>query len=97
MDDIIHLIFINTMGESILVETLRSAAYFVMRSGNFCSHRPETVKFFKKSRHCYFFMQSTALDVLIRTYDLCYDPEELRQDFHYLVTHSMNCLARNSN
>ena len=93
MDNLVRLFFINTMGEAILVETLRAAAYFVMRSGGTYTHRPETITRFKESKHCYFFIQSTALDILIQTYDLAYDPDELRDEFHYLISHSSNHIA----
>jgi len=72
--DLISLMMLNTLGMSILTETLRSAS-----SANFANlylSGPE-------SEQCYLFVQGTGLDILIDTYDLGYEPGRLRMTFNY--------------
>lgn len=89
MRDMIMLLLATTMGESILVETLRSAAYFVTRSANnFQPKHHVTRELLREARNCYFFIQGTGLDELIATYSLDYDPEIIRQGFNFYVRQS---------
>ena len=88
-DNSLRLLMTNTLGESILVETLRSAAYFITRSHNgFKPQHHVTRNFLNESRYCYFFVQSTGLDVLIQRFHLEYDPDEVRNVFNYCIRHA---------
>jgi len=87
-DEFVYLLMTNTLGESILVETLRSAAYFLTHSGNeFKPKHHITRHFLQESRYCYFFVQGTGLDLLIKRFHLEYDPEQIRQTFNYCARH----------
>ena len=85
--DMIMLLLTNTLGESILVETIRSAAYFLNYSNNIPKHKRDR-PIFQESQYCYFFLQGTGLDQLIESYCLDYDPDTLRQGFNYCVRHT---------
>lgn len=88
-DDLVRILMTNTLGESILIETLRSAAYFVTRSANgFQPRHHITRSFLNESRHCYYFIQGTGLDILISNYGLEYDPDTIRDSFNYYLRHS---------
>lgn len=88
-EEFIQLIMTNTIGESILVETLKSAAYFVSKSGNVQSIKhPVLMGKYHESRSCYYFVQGTGLDVLIQRFHLAYDAENLRSTFNYCLRHS---------
>jgi len=88
-EEIVKLLIMNTLGESVLVETLRSASYFISRTGN--GYHP---KFWreqdrlKEGESCYYFVQGTGLDILIEYYDLGYNPNEVRDQFNYWVRHA---------
>lgn len=96
MDDrMIMMLLVNTMGESILVETLKSAASFIARSGN--DTRVAGTDYYskygrryyqKELRECYLFIQGTGLNALIHDYNLSYDPDILRESFNYYVRHA---------
>lgn len=89
MDEQMRMLIMSSMGEAIIVETMKSAAYFVSRSGNnFKPKHHVTKQFLQESRYCYYFVQGTGLDILINDYQLDLDPEELRNQFNYLVRHS---------
>lgn len=88
-DDFIQMFMTNTIGESILVETLKSAAYFITRSnGSFHPKHHVTKAYLQEAGYCYFFVQSTGLDLLIERYRLDYDPSEVRNVFNYYVRHT---------
>jgi len=87
-EDILHLLMANTIGESVLIETLRSAAYFATRSHN--GFKPKGYyynNYFRESRDCYFFVQGTGLDMLIDRFNLDYDPNQIRGCFNYYIRH----------
>lgn len=88
-EDLMQIFLTNTIGESILIETLKAAAYFVTRSGNDFKPRHHVTKSsLEESRYCYFFVQGTGLDVLISRFHLPYNPDELRNQFNYCLRHS---------
>lgn len=99
-EDIVRILMTNTLGESILVETLRSAAFFITRSGNQVTFSSSGTGYYEKygkryyhrvfleAKECYFFVQSTGLDLLIQRFNLDYDPDELRKGFEYYVRHT---------
>lgn len=84
------MLLMTTMGESILVETMKAATYFVTCSRNNYHPKQFTAQErLKEGRHCYFFMQGTGLDNLIATYALDYEPDTLRQSFNFYVRTSV--------
>lgn len=88
-DEFVQLVMTNTIGESILVETLRSAAYFIMRSSSqFKPKHHVTKSFLQESRYCYYFVQGTGLDLLIQRFHLEYDPDQIRNTFNYCLRHT---------
>ena len=87
--DFIQMFMMNTIGESILVETLKSAAYFITRSnGTFQPKHHVTKSYLQEAGYCYFFVQGTGLDLLIHRYRLDYNPDELRNTFNYYAKHT---------
>ena len=82
------ILLATTMGESILIETLRSAVYFLSHSANIPQHRRDR-SLFQESKYCYFFIQGTGLDELIESYALDYDPDQIRNGFNFYVRHSV--------
>ena len=88
-DDFVQIFMMTTLGESILVETLRSAAYYITRSnGLFKPSHYRDKSFLKEAGNCYFFIQSTGLDVLIKYYHLDYNADDVRSTFNYCVRHA---------
>lgn len=88
-DDILKIFMANTMGESILIETLRSAAYFASRSSNGYAPRYYRERNLMIEAHqCYLFVQGTGLDILIHSYNLDYDPVSLRNSFNQHLRHA---------
>lgn len=84
--DMVMILLTNTLGQSILIETLKSAFFFITCSNNVPKHfrdRP----LFEESKACYFFIQGTGFDELISSYYLDYDPDSIRDGFNYYVRH----------
>ena len=78
----------NTMGHSVLIETLREAFYYVNHSnGTGFKCRPTQIRF-NESKACYFFVQGTGLQTIIDRFGMLYDGENIRDRFNYLVRHS---------
>ena len=73
-----NLFLMNTIGMSILCETLREAARFEITA----SPRSETYQ-------CYAFVQGSGLENLLVTYQLDYEADEIRSHFNYFV-HRIN-------
>ena len=87
VSDMITLLLANTLGESILVEVFKSAAYFITHSSSPKSRHYMTQNKISESRQCYFFIQGSGLDQLIEAYALEYDPQTLRNEFNFYVKH----------
>jgi len=86
--NMIMMLLTNTMGESILVETLKAAAYFISRSANSLKPKHHVTRAqLQEGRYCYYFIQGTGLDILIEEFELEYDPETLRNSFNYFLRH----------
>lgn len=86
--ELVRVLLMNTIGQSILIETLKSAHYFITHSNGFDPKHHVTKRNFLDSKQCYFFMQGTGLDTLIQSYELDYNPETLRDGFNYYARHS---------
>lgn len=84
--EFIMMLMTNTLGESILIETLKAATYFYARSSHGYQPRGHVEKnLLQEANHCYLFVQGTGLDCLIERYHLDYSPEELRNGFNFYV------------
>lgn len=66
----------NTLGLSILSQTLKTASLFFSNNPHYGT---------KETKSCYAFVQGTGLDTLIFAYGLEFDPENLRQSFNYYI------------
>ena len=78
---------INNLGKAALIETLRSAAFYVTHSN--CSTRSHTFKVdFIEAEACYLYVQGTGLSILINKFNLEYDPEEMKNSFNYCIRRS---------
>jgi len=81
-----QLMMLNTLGLSILVETFKMAAYFMINTnGN--GHRTYKdmhclTEIKSESRACFAFIQGTGLEQLINNYYLNLNAEELRKTFY---------------
>jgi len=84
--ELVRILMMTTLGESILVETLKSAASFITRSHNGVSKKGYYSRnTFKEAMQCYYFVQGTGLDILIESYELDYNAEEIRKGFNYQI------------
>ena len=89
-NDALNIFFMNTIGEAVLCETLRSAAYYFVRS---CHGVTTSTSYFKRnllteSKQCFMFIQGTGLDIILESYNLDYDADKLRQSFNYYLRKS---------
>jgi len=75
------LILINTIGASILVETLRDAAYFFTHSSRSLTHHEKI--HFRETQSAYAFVTGTGLDIFLSRYYLDYNAQKLRDLFPY--------------
>ena len=78
------LMLANTLGTSILVETIRLAAYYAVHS-NSLSHERKTVTKIMEGSACFIFIQGTGLDNLISSYCMDYDSNKIREGFQYCL------------
>lgn len=75
--NVVRLMLLNTLGLSILSETLYSAQFIHTnsgRGGDLVEHRA-----------CYAFIQGSGLDILLQQYGLNYDPDGIRSGFNYYL------------
>ena len=88
--NLLKMFILNTLGEAVLVETLRSAAYFFQHSskGIYRSSHYRDQNLLMEGRQCYIFIQGTGLDILIEGYNLDYNANYLRDRFNYILTHA---------
>jgi len=78
----------NTMGHSILIETFKSAAYYLNHSNGLSAGTKYSYYNMKESQSCYLFIQGTGLDILIHRFGMSYDADSLRDTFNYCVRKS---------
>lgn len=74
----------STMGQSILIETLRSAAYYACNSNNHPTEKKMVARY-KEASSCFLFVQGTGLEELIQSYCMDYDADKLREGFSYCL------------
>lgn len=77
--------YANTLGHSVLIETLKMAAYYLNHSNGTIQTK---VFQFTEAKSCYMFVQGTGLNALINHFGMDYDPETLRDGFNYCVRRS---------
>ena len=87
--ELVSYMIMNTIGMSILVETLRYAAtYFQYYSSNGCDKHYKDYRSYdskKESEECFAFVRGTGLDTLILEYDLGYSPDKIRSTFFSML------------
>lgn len=79
------LLTLNTIGLSVLTETLHHAAGFIYLKST--AGKSETA-------HCYAFIQGTSLNIFMAQYGLDYDADRIRQGFNYYLQRKKNDCAR---
>lgn len=79
-----HFALINSIGNAVLIETLKLAAYYVNHSDPrvFTRNWQANVR---EAQSCYAFVQGTGLEILIGRFGLEYNPENIRDTFNYCV------------
>lgn len=81
---LVRLLLMNTIGISVLCEALRNASYFYkVDYGNHFVKRKEV-------NECYAFVQGTGLEILLESYHLNYDADQIRNGFNYYLKRTSN-------
>lgn len=78
---------VNTLGQSVLLETLKMAAYYVTHSNSAPKSRRLFVEI-TEARSCYASVQGSGLNIIIKKFGLDYDPDHLRENFNYYLRRS---------
>ena len=78
----------NTMGHSVLVETMKMAAYYVQHSNGVFKGQAFIHRHMKEAKSCFLFVQGTGLEVIINRFGMSYDSEALKHGFNYYLRHS---------
>ena len=78
-----YFILINSMGEGMLIETMKMAAYYLKHSSRTLFKDRHQKAFYREGSSCYAFMQGSALEIAINRLGLDYDAEKLRDGFNY--------------
>ena len=73
--------FFSTLALSTLVNTILDAAYVLGYRSKKNAEGKINPKLEAKSRQAYAFVSGTGLDLMIKYYQLDYDPEEIREQF----------------
>ena len=79
----------NTIGEAMLVETLRMAAYFLNHSTKTIFRNRHSRIELKEAEQCYYFFQSSGLEIALNRFQLNYNADALRSTFNYYVRRSL--------
>lgn len=78
---------VNTLGQSVLLETLKMAAYYISHSnGN--TRRHDFTVHMSEASSCYAYVQGTGLQILINRFSLAYDADQIRESFNYYIRRS---------
>lgn len=80
-----HFAVVTSLGQAVLVETLKAAAYYVTHSNQ---TRSKAGIQYREAISCYMFVQGTGLQVLINKFGLDYDAENIQSTFNYCVRKS---------
>lgn len=90
--DVQFLLLANTLGQSILVETLKSAAYYVSNSNCHTTERMKIARI-REGSSCFVFVQGSGLETLIQRYGMDYDAEKIREGFNYCLRQNIHPLV----
>lgn len=83
-----HFAMMNSVGQAVLVETMREAAFYVTHSNQSTTNSRSWRIRISEARSCYIFVQGTGLGVLLHRFGLDYDPDKLQNTFNYCVRKS---------
>ena len=83
-----YIATINSLGHSVLLETIRSAVFYLNNSNQICKSRFFKLEL-KEGKSCYAFIQGSGLDAMLNEWNLEYDPFQIRVNFNYLIRHSL--------
>lgn len=81
------LAIVNTLGHSVLIETIKSAAFYLVHSNSKPKSHSQNMQF-REERYCYMFVQGTGLNSLVNRFGLSYNPDSIKHIFNYCVRHS---------
>ena len=79
----------NTLGHSVLIETLRMASYFISHSNGVTNHYRVTRLYFNEAKSCYYFVQGTGLQSIIDRFGMAYNADSIRDGFNYYIRKSI--------
>ena len=80
-----YMVLANTIGEAMLIETLKMAVFFLHNSSNFSNY---TKTMYREAKGCYMFIQGSGLDMALARFGLDYDAQLLRNEFNYCMRRS---------
>lgn len=83
-----HFAVVNSLGRTVLIETIRMAAFYVSHSGSYQGHNRTFISQIKEGRSCYAFVQGSGLQVLIDRFGLAYHADKIQDTFNYCVRKS---------
>ena len=75
--DLQTLMAMNTIGLSVLVDTLKDARYYYKRSNNISVRRIE------EFQSAAVYIQGTGINIIIESYHMNYYPEAIRNGFYF--------------
>jgi len=89
---VVMLLQVNTLGVSILAESLRSAAFFIKNTNHLVdsNHYSRTWVYEYKShmkdgRESLAFINGTGLEIMLDSFYLDFDAEKIRKGFFYIM------------
>jgi len=80
--DLVGLLLTNTIGMSILCETIKTAGYMFIHSGVVSKRSHSSKTMMNESKDCFAFIQGTGLELLMEDYGIGYDADNLRITFY---------------
>jgi len=83
-----HFAVVNSLGRTVIIETVRSAAFYITHSDNTKKHGKNFNTELKEAQSCFMFIQGSGLQVLINRFGLAYNADHLRDTFNYCVRKS---------
>lgn len=83
------LLMMNTIGLAVVIDACRSAMYYVTHTGCLLrnNYQKETMK---KGSSALAFIEGSGLDIVLNTYYLHFDPDSLRNVFHFTAKKIQN-------
>ena len=74
--DLSVLMMMNTIGLSVLVDTLKDARYYYKHSNNISTRKID------EFRSSAVYIQGTGINIIIESYHMNYDPDAIRNGFY---------------